>query len=254
MTSLPWTTFYAQTTSEALPPSIMSTYAMAMTILFTVFVFTFEHMLDHRQERAYKITKFPELLAETVDKIDKEKEASTKSSSAASSETKEEKDKNEEKKEAKDVDTDKPILPQLKEKFIKAQNYGTDKIEFGMFSSVYNLFETVVFLLAGFLPYTWDMSVNLGEKYFEYNETDNEIKITLIFLLITTIIGTITALPFELVSFRFIGLLHSLCPNDDHLSQIRLSFLRFTNSIQLSVLKRNTGSTNKLQCYSSLTR
>ena len=223
MTSLPWTTFYAQATSEALPPSIMSTYAMAMTILFTVFVFTFEHMLDHRQERTYKITKFPELLAETVDKIDKEKEASTKSSSAtttaASSETKEEKDKSEEKKEGKDVDTDKPILPQLKEKFIKAQNYGTDKIEFGMFSSVYNLFETVIFLLAGFLPYTWDISVKVGEKYFEYNETDHEIKITLIFLLITTIIGTITALPFELVSFKRMKFSNLLFLNDDHSSQ-----------------------------------
>ena len=52
----------------------------------------------------------------------------------------------------------------------------------------------------GFLPYTWDISVKLLERNFGWNETNDEIKITLIFLLLSTVIGTITALSFELYS------------------------------------------------------
>jgi len=214
MASLPWTTFYSQTSTSGseneLEPTLMSTYALALTVLFTVSVFALEHMLDHRQKEAYKITEFPKLLEETVSKIDAEKETQLKTQKAQKAqstnsdengenkeETKEEKKEGEKKK---GVDTDKPILPQLKEKFTKAQSYGTDKIEFGMFSSIYELVESVFFLFAGFLPYVWDYSVKLGETWFGYNEVDNEIKITLIFLLLTTVIGTITGLPFELYS------------------------------------------------------
>lgn len=184
-----------------LEPTVMYTYAMAMTILFTVFVFSLEHMLDHRQKEAYKITKFPQMLEDTVSKIDDEKKASKKKT--------EEDEKTEEKEDKKeDVDTDKPILPKLKDKFTKAQNYGTDKMKFGMFSSVYNLIETVIFLMAGFLPYFWDLSVQLGDKHFGYNEAENEIKVTLIFLLVTTMIGTVTSLPFELYSTFYIEKKH----------------------------------------------
>ncbi len=203
MTSLPWTPLYTQATNSAeLDPTIMSTYALAMMIVFTVFVFSLEHMLDHRQERAYKITKFPELLEETVSKIDYEKKVMQQKNEKA--DNNDDDDDDGEKKEKKGgLDKHKPLLPQLKEKFTKAQAYGLDKIGFGMFSSIYNLIETVAFLLLGFLPYIWDFSVNLGQTYFGYNETDNEIKITLIFMFVTTIIGTITSLPFELVRFYF---------------------------------------------------
>ena len=195
MISLPWQSFYTQTSSAEITPTVMSTYAMAMTILFIVFVFSLEHMLDSRQQRAYKITEFPTLLEETVAKIDQEKAMQKKTSDSSTDSS----DNDAKEKDEKDLDKDKPILPQLKEKFAKAQTYGTDKLKFGMFSSVYNLVETIAFLLVGFIPYTWDLSVTLGATYFEYNEKDHEIKITLIFLLLSTIISTITALPFELV-------------------------------------------------------
>ncbi len=196
MTALPWTPLYRQTDAPPTEPSVMFTYAMALTVLFTVFVFAFEHALDERQAKAYGITKFPEQLEATVSKIDAEK---------ANTEKKEKKGDDTTSKDAsgstdkKSLDKDKPILPQLKEKFTKSQKYGTDKIVFGMISSVYNLGESVVFLLTGFLPYIWDKSVSIAENY-GWNETDNEIKVTLIFMLVTTIIGTITSLPFELVS------------------------------------------------------
>lgn len=191
LTSLPWKPMYAQS-SEETEATVTSTYAMALTILFTVFVFSFEHMLDERQALAYKSKEFPALLEQTVGKIDAEKKANP----AQKEEKKDEASDDDKKK----LDKDKPILPQLKEKFTKAQLYGTDKINFGMISSLYNLIESVGFLIIGFLPYTWDYSVKLGEAHFGYNEQDNEIKISLIFLLLTTILGTVTALPFELYS------------------------------------------------------
>jgi STE24 endopeptidase len=57
----------------------------------------------------------------------------------------------------------------------------------------------VTFLILGFLPFCWDASVDIGQK-FGWTELDNEIKISLIFLLLTTIVGTFTSLPFELYS------------------------------------------------------
>ena len=198
MTSLPWKSVYTQTTDDSAEPTLMSTYAMALTILFTVFVFSFEHMLDERQANAYKIKEFPKMLSETVGKIDQEKksgnatkETDTDNADAATDASKDSKDK---------LDKDKPILPQLKDKFTKAQLYGTDKINFGMVSALYNTVETVAFLILGFLPYTWDISVQIGESYFGWSEQENEIKMSLIFLGVTTVIGTVTALPFELYS------------------------------------------------------
>lgn len=160
---------------------------MALTVLFTVAVFLFEHFLNKRQASAYKTTEFPKQLLETVSKIDSEKKG--------------ENDKNDSKSTKMDkVDRDKPILPQLEDKFSASQEYGTDKIQFQMISSGYNLVEEISFLLLGFLPWIWDISVNVGEMYFGVNESDNEIKITLIFLGISTIIGTITSMPFEVSS------------------------------------------------------
>jgi STE24 endopeptidase len=70
-----------------------------------------------------------------------------------------------------------------------------------MISSTFDTIESVVFLVIGFLPYMWDLSFSLGTKYFGWdNEADNEIKISLIFLFLTTMVGMVTSLPFELYS------------------------------------------------------
>lgn len=216
MTELPWSPLYSQSSGEDHPPSELSvtaTHAMALTVLFTVFVFSLEHMLDERQARAYKSRTFPSLLEETVSKIDREDQDKKK--------TKGETNTTEDataKDDAKDstssattitataggkdkLDKDKPILPQLKDKFQKAQAYGRDKISFGMVSSFYGTTESVAFLLLGFLPYAWDASVQIGSSYFGWkDEQEHEIKISLIFLLLTTIVGMVTSLPFEIYS------------------------------------------------------
>jgi len=173
----------------------METYAVALTILFTLVVFVFEHVLDRRQAIAYKGTTFPKQLEIAVSKIDSAKK---KTIPDASKNTKDAASDSNSKKDG--LDKDKPILPQLRDKFTKSQLYGTDKINYQMICAFYNLTETLVFLLLGFMPYLWDVSVSLGENYVSWNQKDDEIKISLIFLFLTTIIGLVTGLPFELYS------------------------------------------------------
>ncbi|GAX17410.1 STE24 endopeptidase [Fistulifera solaris] len=166
--SLPWTPYYQQegSTDANDASSRMAQYALAGTILFTAVVYTWESYLDARQHAAYKINQFPSLLETTVSKID-----------------------NKEKK----------LLPQMKEKFSKAQLYGRDKMQLGRIASLYDVSESIAFLLLGFLPYMWDRAAAIGNQYLGYTAED-EIKITLIFLGLVTLIGTVTKLPFELYS------------------------------------------------------
>jgi STE24 endopeptidase len=100
-----------------------------------------------------------------------------------------------------DIDRTSPLLPQLQAKFTSAQSYGLDKVHFSLLSSTYSTIEGIVFVLLGFMPYIWDTSYYIIKTYFHStNESDNEIKISLLFLGLTTIIGLVTSLPFELYS------------------------------------------------------
>lgn len=164
--------------------SLLSYWSLAATVAFTLFVYAFEGSLDARQKAAYQKTVFPKELETTVSKIDAERAKEVKT---------------DEKKDGSKKEETKALLEQLQAKFKSSQAYGLDKINFGMISSTYDTVESVVFLLVGFLPYAWDKSVELGQTYFSWTPED-EIKITLIFLLLTTIVGTITALPFEMYS------------------------------------------------------
>lgn len=193
---LPWTPLYTQGSEPASidRSSNFSVYALAGTVAFISFVYGIEAHLDARQKKAYLKTAFPSELESTVSAIDAER-ASGKS-------RQESKGSNESPGTSSDgetVDENQPLLPQLREKFTKAQAYGLDKINFGMISSTYDTFETIAFLLLGFFPYCWDAAAHLGRTYLGYGEED-EIKLSLIFLLITTLVGTITSLPFELYS------------------------------------------------------
>lgn len=186
MTALPLKPLYTQSggTSGSVDSevSVLAYWSLAATIAFTLFVYAFEGSLDARQKAAYQRTNFPKELETTVSKIDSERVKEQKQ---------DDKQKNENDK--------KPLLEQLQAKFKSSQAYGLDKINFGMISSTYDTVESVIFLLVGFLPFMWDKSVAIGQSYFGWTP-DDEIKITLIFLLVTTIVGTITSLPFELYS------------------------------------------------------
>jgi STE24 endopeptidase len=186
--SLPWTPFYTQSGGNPAPDDASSPYlywSLALTVAFTVVVYAVEGYLDGRQMLSYQQTQFPEALDVTVSSIDAE--SSTTSSSAAAS-------SNEDTKE------EKLLLPQLKDKFRKAQLYGLDKIQFGMIASLYDVIESVAFLLLGFAPFAWDFAAQKANVWFGWTETDNEIKISLLFLALVTMVGTVTSLPFELYS------------------------------------------------------
>ncbi len=152
-------------------------WSLAGTIAFTLLVYVVEGHLDARQKRAYQITEFPEELERTVAKIDAQKKETS------------EDDKTE--------GDDKSLLEQLQEKFKSSQTYGMDKINFGMIAGTYETFESIAFLLLGITPFLWDQSVRLGGTYLGI-QTDEEIKITLVFLFLQSVIETIKSLPFEL--------------------------------------------------------
>lgn len=185
--------------------SFVYKWVMAAAIIFTMTVFTFEKMLDQRQAKAYQKTEFPSQLKETVSKIDSEK---TTDSSSKKEEKKEE-SKEEAKKEEQDseetakskVDKDKPILPQLEEKFTKSQEYGSDKIKFSMVYSSVETILTVVTVLLGDVAYTWDWSREFLDKMTgSADEVQDEIKISLIFITIYSLACAIIPIPFEMYS------------------------------------------------------
>jgi len=190
---LPWSPRYTQTGEAVVADEgSMAYWALAATIAFTVVVFSMEGNLDARQKDAYLQTNFPKQLEQTVSKIDHER--------ATTTEKEETKKENEADNNKDDDASKKALLPQLQAKFQNAQSYGLDKITFGMISSSFDTLESVLFLICGFLPYIWDMSVSLGSQYFDWTESENEIKISLVFLLLTSLLGTVTSLPFELYS------------------------------------------------------
>jgi len=188
------TPHYTQSTEEP-SDSLLGRYAVLATLAFTVIVYLFETYLDFRQRSSYFKTEFPSELKATVSRIDEEEKHNDKKSQDDAAATPEASNPTGNK-----LDKTRPLLPQLQSKFSKAQSYGLDKITFSIVSSAYSLIEEVVFLLYGFLPYTWDCACSIASKRFGWQESTDEIKITLIFLALTVILGTITSLPFELYS------------------------------------------------------
>ena len=185
---LPWKPLYTQSGGASSGDgSALAYWSLAATVAFTVIVYSFEGSLDARQKAAYQKTKFPKELETTVSKIDSEREEKSTDN------------KKEKKSTDKEEGESKSLLEQLKSKFEKSQAYGLDKINFGMFASTYETLESVAFLLLGFLPYAWDKSLAFGNSWFGWTGED-EIKISLVFLAIITVVGTITGLPFELYS------------------------------------------------------
>jgi hypothetical protein len=205
---LPWKTIYSQSTGEfdwaggissattdnddGSTFSPLAYWSLAGTVGFTLLVYFLEGNLDARQKKSYQITEFPKELETTVAKIDAQK----KNDKTDDDNNKTSK-KNDDDDKKDSIDKDKPLLEQLQAKFKSSQTYGLDKINFGMIAGTYETFESIVILLFGIMPFLWDQSIKLGGTYLGVN-SDEEIKISLIFLLLQTVVGTITGLPFEL--------------------------------------------------------
>ena len=202
--TLPWTPLYSQvpyedddtSDNDSSSSSWFTLYAMVGTIAFTTVVHMMEGYLDLRQKRAYQQTKFPMELQTIVTVIDTEKQQQQQQQEEESS------SQTNNHHPTKDTTT-KPLLllPQLQSKFIKAQHYGTDKIQFAIVSNTYETCESLVYLMVGVFPYLWHMACTYGSRWFgTTTPNEQEIPISLIFLALLTILGTITSLPFELYS------------------------------------------------------
>ena len=185
--------------SSSSPPSLFA-YAIFATLTFTLVVYLFETYLSLRQRSSYCKTEFPRELATTVGAIDAEDNKTNNANDTATNKNGE--TINNEKEEASssksNIDKSQPLLPQLQSKFSSAQSYGLDKSSFSIVSSLYSFIEECTFLLLGFYPYIWDTACHIGSSRFGWDAIHDEIKITLLFLGIITIVGTVTSLPFEL--------------------------------------------------------
>ena len=169
------TPLYKQEGCEAILSDDWYASAVTCTVIFTLLVYILEASLDDMQYAAYKIKDFPAKIKEVVMRVDSKGGV---------------KQKKEEGDDKKEEEFGGLLLPRLEKTFESAQVYGVDKIRFQMFSQLYKLIESLAFLLTGFMPYMWDISVGIYDK--------GEIGTSLVFLGLTTIIGTITELPFEL--------------------------------------------------------
>jgi len=192
---LPWKPLYQQQESNdsTTETTWITEYALAATLLFTAAVYAWEAFLDARQYQAYCSTIFPVHLQTTVSQMDKEAL---------------QKDKEH-----------KPLLPTLQDKFAKAQAYGRDKMRLGMVSSLYDVVESMAFLLLGFLPYVWDKAAAYGFT---------EIPTSLIFVGLTTVVSTVTSLPFEVYSQFVVERRHNfskMTPGLFIVDKIKSSFL-----------------------------
>ena len=225
---LPWKPIYTQSkgefdwsggisaangaTSDDEPFSPLAFWSLAGTVGFTLLVYLFEGNLDARQKRSYMLTSFPQELAQTVSRIDlqNKKEKSTSVTEKSNGDKKDVKDNDSKPKQVKSkdsIDKDKALLEQLQAKFKTSQEYGLDKINFGMIAGSYETLESIVILLTGLMPFFFDSSVRLGRLYLGM-KGDEEIRISLIFLLLQTIFGTITGLPFEIYKTFYIEKKH----------------------------------------------
>jgi STE24 endopeptidase len=90
------------------------------------------------------------------------------------------------------------------ETFTKAIAYRKDLFAFKIIEAIFSFVFSITFLVCGYLPYLWDVAVHMA-NYFQivgdsHSPLYNEVVITWLFLMIFTIIDTVTNLPFSLYS------------------------------------------------------
>lgn len=87
------------------------------------------------------------------------------------------------------------------ETFQKSISYRRDKFHFQIFSNTYNLILSLAFLYLGYLPYIWDQSAALAVSFGlmknagDLSAVYHEAVVTWLFLVLQTLIDTLTSLP-----------------------------------------------------------
>mmetsp|Transcript_27667 Transcript_27667/g.38113 ORF Transcript_27667/g.38113 Transcript_27667/m.38113 type:complete len:472 (-) Transcript_27667:1008-2423(-) len=93
------------------------------------------------------------------------------------------------------------------ETFVKSVAYGKDKFTFKIFEGCYSIIEGLSMICLGYLPFMWDSSKSLSTSILvavypnqETSQLFNEIMITWVFIVLTTLLDTVIKLPFSLYS------------------------------------------------------
>lgn len=209
-TQLPWTPLYTQRleagkiTEVGSEGSFISTWALSLITVFTISVFFFEQYLNVRQAIALKKKAVPFCLANNVANIDQERillEEKKKRARRFHRQEEEKKcewpmeteDDSEDNDSVDDLDTKlseepKLLLPIVKEKFGIHRQHESDTIYWKMAFAAFGTFLDVYFMVTGDMAGCWDISTDIGRDYFGWNEKDNEIGISLLFLFLFQII------------------------------------------------------------------
>eukprot|EP00878_Enallax_costatus_P037735 GHUV01042692.1.p1 GENE.GHUV01042692.1~~GHUV01042692.1.p1 ORF type:complete len:177 (-),score=28.07 GHUV01042692.1:321-851(-) len=86
-----------------------------------------------------------------------------------------------------------------KDLYLQSQAYSIDKWWFGLYHGIYSLAETLAVLWFGVLPWAWQQLPKVAPAAVA-KFLDNEILHTIAFVLVISLVGTITQLPWSLYS------------------------------------------------------
>eukprot|EP00518_Triparma_eleuthera_P010875 CAMPEP_0182470880 /NCGR_PEP_ID=MMETSP1319-20130603/19407_1 /TAXON_ID=172717 /ORGANISM="Bolidomonas pacifica, Strain RCC208" /LENGTH=456 /DNA_ID=CAMNT_0024671381 /DNA_START=309 /DNA_END=1679 /DNA_ORIENTATION=- len=180
-------------------------------LVFTFAVFVFETALDVRQRAVLRSPEEPKKLYDVVGQIDKHNAVVAK---------KEEGEKKEE-----------PLAAQIKSKFSSSTSYALDKINLSLFSQLFELSTGAAFMLAGAYPFMWRAAAEAGGRAFGWNEREDELKVSVLFFVLTTLVGEVLNLPISVYSTFHVEKKHGFNKTTpslyitDKLKSLLLSFL-----------------------------
>lgn len=198
--------FFSEVFYPAIEVYVWSADACACSLGFLVVEQAFEFYLTYRQRRCLKKDSPPsELLkqAKVIDDMNVSKQPVPATSAAGEGKGEEQSPK--ESAFASFVST-------IKEKFSKSKDYNLDKNLFSFISSSYNLTLAISSLMVGVTPYMWHLCKQLSKQICTLGVfgglggqsslpgADNEFVISALFLVISSLIDTITSLPISYYS------------------------------------------------------
>ncbi|OQR99292.1 CAAX prenyl protease 1 [Achlya hypogyna] len=161
------------------------------TLLFIVIIYLSETYLDYRQHSKLHERTLPPKLAAAIAQVDEfnaaKKAATPKKPTDEAADTHD---------SATPEDAPLTLLAQTEAKFEKSRLYSLDKSTFGFISDAIQELDSIVLLLAGYLPYVWSLSGRIVAAW----GVSGEIPQSLVFVSLTMAKDLVFQLPFGLYS------------------------------------------------------
>ncbi|TYZ59705.1 hypothetical protein PybrP1_011110 [[Pythium] brassicae (nom. inval.)] len=173
-------------TREGWEPASGAPYFQAALVFMTA-VYAFETYLDVRQHRKLHEAAFPQPLADAIGALDDASAPQKVPDEPAASEA------------AGAAEPPVSLLAATRAKFDKSRAYGLDKSTFGLVSGAYAQLEATALLLLGYLPFMWTLSAR-ALAALGVADPANELALSVMLLVLTSVRETLTGLPFALYS------------------------------------------------------